>query len=106
MVGHWTHGSSASGALRRIRVAAEPLRRGRIVSWKNPTDADWAHTIVRYLVGTQTPGSPNGSVAGYGGPGTSATLPVAHTQPVTVAVYAVDRAGNVSPVQTLTLPAS
>ncbi len=77
-----------------------------IVSWKNPTDADWAHTIVRYLVGTQTPGSPNGSVAGYGGPGTSATLPVAHTQPVTVAVYAVDRAGNVSPVQTLTLPAS
>jgi hypothetical protein len=77
-----------------------------IVSWKNPTDADWAHTIVRYLVGTQTPGSPNGSVAGYGGGGTSATLPVAHTQPVTVAVYAVDRAGNVSPVQTLTLPAS
>jgi hypothetical protein len=34
------------------------------------------------------------------------TLPVAHTQPITVTVYAVDHAGNVSAVQTATLAAS
>jgi hypothetical protein len=76
------------------------------VSWTNPTDTDWAHTIVRYLVGTQAPGSPNGSVFGYSGKGTSVTLPVSHTQPITVAVYAIDKAGNASAVKTATLPAS
>lgn len=76
------------------------------VSWTNPTDADWGRTIVRYLTSAQAPGSPNGSLYGYSGRGTSVTLPVSHTKPITVAIYAVDKAGNVSAVQTATLPAS
>lgn len=47
-----------------------------------------------------------GSLFAYEGTSTSVTLPIDHTQPVTVAVYAVDKAGNVSPVQTATIPAS
>jgi hypothetical protein len=76
------------------------------LSWTNPTDADWSRTIVRGLVGTRAPGSPNGSIYVYSGRGTSVTVPVSHTLPVTVAVYALDNAGNVSSVRTLTLPAS
>jgi hypothetical protein len=75
-------------------------------SWSNPHNADWAYTIVRYLTAPTAPGSPNGSLFAYEGSGTSVTLPVDHTQPVTVAVYAVDKSGNVSPVQTATIPAS
>jgi len=57
-------------------------------------------------VGSDAPGSPNGSLFAYKGTGTSVTLPIDHTQPITVAAYAVDKAGNVSPVATATIPAS
>ncbi len=84
-----------------------------IVSWTNPrfswwnaANADWAYTVVRYLTGTNPPGSPNGSLFAYEGRGTSVSLPVDHTQPVTVAVYTVDKSGNVSPAATATIPPS
>jgi hypothetical protein len=34
------------------------------------------------------------------------TLPIDHTQPIAVAVYAVDKSGNVSAERTATIPAS
>jgi hypothetical protein len=34
------------------------------------------------------------------------TLPASHTHPITVGVYAIDRAGNAWAVKTATLPAS
>jgi hypothetical protein len=75
-------------------------------SWWNAATADWAYTVVRYLTGTNPPGSPNGSLFAYEGRGTSVSLPVDHTQPVTVAVYTVDKSGNVSPAPTATIPPS
>lgn len=75
-------------------------------SWSSPNTADWAYTVVRYVVGTAAPGSPNGSLFAYKGRGTSVTLPVDHTQPVSVAVYTVDKSGNVSTAATATIPPS
>jgi hypothetical protein len=101
-----TGDNTAPSAVSGLTAARSDDGTKTTVSWTNPTDADWAHTIVRYLASTQTPGSPNGSLFGYSGRGTSVTLPVAHTQPITVAVYAVDHAGNMSAVQTATLSPS
>ncbi len=65
------------------------------VTWTNPTDADHAGTVVRYLPGTTAPPRPDTGIGAYVGTGTSAT--VTGLDPDTHYVFAVltyDRAGN------------
>ena len=73
------------------------------VSWANPGDSDLAFVVVRYLLSSDVPGSPNGSLFGYAGTATSMSLTVGSKTPVTVVVWAVDSAGNVSPPVTASL---
>jgi hypothetical protein len=66
-----------------------------MVSWTNPTDPDYAFTVVRYLEATDAPGVPNGSLFGYAGPGTSVKLTgLTSVRPLAVAVWTVDTSGN------------
>jgi hypothetical protein len=73
------------------------------VSWANPGDSDLAFVVVRYLLSSDVSGSPNGSLFGYAGTATSMSLTVGSKTPVTVVVWAVDSAGNVSPPVTASL---
>lgn len=65
------------------------------VSWTNPTDADHAGTVVRFLPGTTAPPRPETGFGAYSGTGTSATVtgldPDTH---YTFAVFTYDDAGN------------
>ena len=64
------------------------------LKWTNPTDADFARTIVRILPGTYAPGS---AVSGRYVPGSSATSArFGSAVAATAAVFTVDTAGNVS----------
>jgi len=66
------------------------------VTWQNPGSPDLAFVVVRYLTTSDTPGSPNGSLFGYAGSGTTVSLPVSSKTPLTAVVWAVDTSGNVS----------
>ena len=66
------------------------------VSWTKPGDPDFAFAIVRYLNAPFAPGTPNGSIFGFAGGGTSTSIKIPKQQPFTAAVYAVDTSGNVS----------
>jgi hypothetical protein len=82
-------------------------RSGRLatVSWTNPTDADYARTIVRWVYGTTPPGSPTSGQFLYVGRGTGARFGVGIARPLTVSVFTVDAAGNASRAATATVPA-
>jgi hypothetical protein len=67
------------------------------VSWNNPTDPDYAFTIVRFLHSTHAPGLPNSALLAYAGDGTSAQIAGTPAMgPVAVSIFTVDSAGNVS----------
>jgi len=103
--------SASDPALRgRIRYRAEPdatppavasdvtvQRSGdrATVTWTNPTDADHAGTVVRYLPGTTAPPRPATGIGAYSGTGNSATVtgldPDRH---YAFAVHTYDHAGN------------
>ena len=68
------------------------------VRWTNPAAADYAATIVRYVQGGGVAASPNSGRLAAAGAVTSTTLSGLRTGPVTVWVYAIDAAGNVSRV--------
>ena len=73
------------------------------VQWSNPRDADFSYVVVRYLASTYAPGSPTTGIPAYAGPGTSAVVRgIPSSVPITVAVWAVDSAGNVSPAAVTT----
>jgi hypothetical protein len=73
------------------------------VAWSNPTDADFSFVIVRYLLSGNTPGAPNGSIFAYAGGGSSTSLTTPRKSPITLAVWAVDTSGNVSPPAVVSL---
>ena len=73
------------------------------VGWTKPGDPDLAFVVVRYLPTGDTPGSPDGSLLGYAGSASSTSLPIGSKTPVTVAVWAVDTSGNVSPPAVVSL---
>jgi len=75
-----------------------------VVSWSNPTDPDYAFALVRYLFGTTPPQNPDGSLSAYAGKGTTVTIRGVGSSPVAVAVYSVDKSGNVGIAATSVSP--
>ena len=72
------------------------------ISWTNPTNPDLAKTIVRYVYGTRPPGDALSGQLAYIGVGTSKQMAVTKVRPLAVAVFTVDRSGNVSRAATAT----
>jgi hypothetical protein len=70
--------------------------------WTNPTDADLAFLVARFLPGTVAPASPLAGQPGWAGTGTGASITgITPGSPYVVAVFAVDTAGNVSTAATV-----
>ena len=73
------------------------------VSWTNPVDQGLAGVLVRWYPGGNAPGATNAGEFAYYGTGQQVTVPVPATGPVTVALWAVDQAGNVSALTSATV---
>jgi hypothetical protein len=77
-------------------LVATPSGRSANLTWNNPPAQDLAFEVVRVLPGAAAPTNPIGSIYGWAGVGTAATVTRLPRGTVTVAVYAVDTSGNVS----------
>ncbi|MGF9765118.1 hypothetical protein AAII07_59775, partial [Microvirga sp. 0TCS3.31] len=74
------------------------------LSWTNPTDADWVDTVILGASGTDA--VTEGRLV-YDGRRTSTTVTGFSTElPYTLTVFTEDTSGNLSPVRTITIPAT
>jgi hypothetical protein len=76
------------------------------LSWTNPTDGDYAGTVVRYLPSSQAPGLATVGRLAYTGGGTSVDVSgLSAGSPYAFAVFTYDSTGNVSRARVVNLPA-
>jgi hypothetical protein len=75
------------------------------LSWANPSNGDYAGTVVRFLPSPQAPGLPTVGRFAYTGTGTSVDVSgLSANRTYTFAVFTYDRTGNVSRARVVTLP--
>jgi hypothetical protein len=79
-----------------LTVTRSSTGRSAVVTWSNPS-TDFSFAVVRYSMGVIAPTMATTQFAGYGDTGSTATLRhLDPTLPLSVSVFAIDHAGNVS----------
>jgi hypothetical protein len=77
------------------------------LSWANPSDADYAGTVVRFLPGPQAPGLATVGRFAYTGTGTSVNVSgLSANRTYAFAVFTYDRTGNVSRARVVSVQGS
>jgi hypothetical protein len=77
------------------------------LSWANPSDGDYAGTVVRFLPSPQAPGLPTAGRYAYTGTGTSVDVSgLSANRTYAFAVFTYDRTGNVSRARVVSVPGS
>lgn len=95
-----TGDTTAPGAVSGLTATRNSARTQATLHWTNPSASDWAYTVVRFLPSPYAPGSPNGSHLLYAGRASTLTFAYPSAAPLTIVVYALDNAGNVSAAAT------
>jgi hypothetical protein len=86
-------------------TAARSTSTSAHLSWANPSDGDYAGTVVRYLSGSQAPGLATVGQLAYTGTGTSVDVSgLSASSPYAFAVFTYDSTGNVSRARVVNLP--